>query len=170
MYTVHARFNKLSRLLGQRGLTQLHTATFILPESLKSYATQKFHRYSLINSNGPFENPSSSCKYSKFLFQSVFLPAILRASLPLTLISILTSPREEGTIEVLLEMDFRTKKKTTSMFEEVCTSPEIESRNSRWAVVVNFGGASLEQSVIYAPSKSSRIMRTFQTTTGPLPF
>ncbi|TGZ37638.1 hypothetical protein DBV15_03367 [Temnothorax longispinosus] len=111
MYT--ARFNKSSRLPSQRRLFQLHAATFILPtESPKSYATQKFHRYSLINSNGPFENPSPSCKYSKFLFQSDFSSRRSRVSASNTHFhSNIAAPREEGTIEVLLEMDFRTEKK-----------------------------------------------------------
>ncbi|EGI67135.1 hypothetical protein G5I_04291 [Acromyrmex echinatior] len=51
----------------------------------------------------------------------------------------IAAPREEGTIEVLLEMDFLMKKKT-SMFEETWTRPEIESRNSRWAVVIAYVG------------------------------
>lgn len=123
----------------------MHAATFVLPAgSLKSCATQKF-RYSLIKSNGPSEHPTSSCKYSNFLFQSVFLPAV-RASPPLTPISILTLPRRE-------------KKEQSKFYSRwisgwgeklprcsvgrgggrgVCTRPEIESRNSRWAVVGKF--------------------------------
>ncbi|KYM99757.1 hypothetical protein ALC62_09375, partial [Cyphomyrmex costatus] len=81
----------------------------------------------------------------------------------------IAAPREEGTIEVLLEMDFLMKKET-SMFVEARARPEIESRNSRWAIVVNFGGASAKQPVIYVRSKSSCVIRTFQNTTSLSPF
>ena len=66
-------------------------------------------------------------------------------------------------------MDFLMKKET-SMFEETWARPEIESRNSRWAVVVNFGGTSAKQPMIYVWSKSSCVMRILQSEPHNEPF